>query len=73
MGVVSLPGAWLPNAFVGISPLATNVLAKAAEQTLRLAVETSAVSDELNRSVDDLPVDVELQLLGGGVSNSDGA
>src|SRR5581483_12016356 len=70
VGIVPAAGARLPDALVGLVPVAAYVVADAAQQALRLAIEGAAVARELVGGVDDLAVDVELELLRGGVAGA---
>ena len=60
--------AWLPNPRVRHEPPVADDLAEPAEHRLRFAVEARAAADRLRDGVDDLAVDVELVLPGGGVA-----
>src|SRR5207249_11207722 len=70
VGVRRPARARLPDAFVGLAPMTAYVFAEAYQHALGLAIEARAGPRELRRGVDDLAVDVELQLLDGGVADA---
>jgi hypothetical protein len=71
MGVVTRTCSGFPQALVRHLPVATHVLAKVTEHSLRLPIKGTSSSSELGGGVDHFAVDVELGLLGRGVANTD--
>lgn len=73
MRVVPLAGARLPDAFVRLLPVTAHVVAKFTQHVRRLPIELATFADKLNDRVDDLPVDVQLNLVRCGVPDADRA
>src|SRR5690606_14225066 len=72
VGVVAATRAGLPDPFVRLGPAAADVVAEGDEHPLRLEIEPASPPHEVGDRVHDLAVDVELELLVGGVAHADG-
>src|SRR6266511_1299600 len=70
MRVCASRPADFPERAVRPSPVVADEPATIAEHPLRVAVELVTMTHELSDCIDDFAVDIELELLGGGVSDS---
>jgi hypothetical protein len=62
MGIVCLPGARLPDPFIRLLPVATDIFTKCAKHLLGLAIENTTLLNEVAHGVNDLTIDIELNL-----------
>src|ERR1035441_9971730 len=70
MRMVSASPSRLPDAFIGLIPIPGDIVSKADEGALHIAIQMPAVEGELRGCVHDFAIDVELQLVARGIADA---